>query len=220
MDHTKLTKIIEGMLLAAQRSLDINQIESIFDNEKFPLEELNTASANLSLQAEKPSKKDIYSAIQSIKLNCENHSFELKETASGYRLQIRDELSFWISRLWEEKPKKYSRAFLETLSLIAYKQPVTRGEIEEIRGVSVSSDTIRALMERDWIKIVGNKDVPGRPALYATTKNFLSYFNLKDLKELPVLQDIKDIAQIKPELVLGNIFEVNEIKPNESNPNN
>ena len=220
MDHTGLTKIIEGVLLAARRSLDINQIERIFDNENVPLEELNTASANLSPQVHKPSRKDIYSAIQSIKLNCENHSFELKETASGYRLQIRDELSFWISRLWEEKPKKYSRAFLETLSLIAYKQPVTRGEIEEIRGVSVSSDTIRGLMERDWIKIVGNKDVPGRPALYSTTKNFLSYFNLKDLKELPILEDIKDIAQIKPELVLDNKAETNEIKPNESSLNN
>ena len=112
------------------------------------------------------------------------------------------------------------QAFLETLSLIAYKHLVTRGEIEEIRGVSVSSDTIRGLMERDWIKIVGNKDVPGRPALYSTTKNFLSYFNLKDLKELPILEDIKDIAQIKPELALDNIAETNEINPNEPSPNN
>ncbi len=220
MDNKELTKIIEGLLLAAQRSLDINQIEKIFDNDNVPFEELDTTSVNLSLRMQKPSRNDIHSAIESIRLNCDHHSFELKETASGYRLQIRDDLSFWISRLWEEKPKKYSRTFLETLSLIAYKQPVTRGEIEDIRGVSVSSDTIRALIERDWIKIVGNKDVPGRPALYSTTKHFLSYFNLKDLKELPVLQEIKDIAQIKPELVLGDISESNQVKLDESNPSN
>jgi segregation and condensation protein B len=112
--------------------------------------------------------------------------------------------------LWEEKPKKYSRAFLETLSLIAYKQPVTRGEIEEIRGVSVSSDIIRSLLERDWVKIVGNKDVPGRPALYSTTKYFLSYFNLKNLNDLPALEEIKDLSQIGPEFPLGDLIENNE----------
>ena len=123
--------------------------------------------------------------------------------ASGYRFQVRQELSTWVNRLWEEKPKRYSRAMLETLSLIAYRQPLTRGDIELVRGVAVSSDIIKTLQERDWVRVVGYRDVPGKPALYATTKGFLDYFNLKSLEHLPALGEIKDLAELDPELELS-----------------
>ena len=116
--------------------------------------------------------------------------------------QVRQELSEWVNRLWDEKPKKYSRALLETLALIAYRQPITRGDIEEIRGVSVSSEIIKTLLEREWVRVIGHRDVPGRPALYATTRQFLDHFSLKNLEELPTLNDIKDIEEINPELAL------------------
>ncbi|MGB0668842.1 MAG: SMC-Scp complex subunit ScpB, partial [Porticoccaceae bacterium] len=127
----------------------------------------------------------------------------LKQVASGYRFQVRQELSTWVNRLWEEKPKRYSRAMLETLSLIAYRQPLTRGDIELVRGVAVSSDIIKTLQERDWVRVVGYRDVPGKPALYATTKQFLDYFNLKSLEHLPALGEIKDLAELDPELELS-----------------
>jgi len=205
MEDSQLTMIIEGVLLAAGRTLDINQIQNIFDKESVSSKDSDSRPLRFSSMSQRPSREEIYLALEKIRLSCAGRSFELKQTASGYRLQVKNELSFWVGRLWEEKPKKYSRAFLETLSLIAYKQPVTRGEIEEIRGVAVSSDTIRSLLEREWIKVVGNKDVPGRPALYASTKQFLSYFNLKNLKDLPALSEIKDIEEIHPELILGDI---------------
>ena len=210
MNNEKLVIIIEGLLLAARRSLDINQIQKILEKGVSSDAGSKILLSSQLLGLKELSRQDIQEAIECIRLNCIGHSFELKETASGYRLQTTDDLSFWISFLWEEKPKKYSRAFLETLSLIAYKQPVTRGEIEEIRGVSVSSDIIRSLLERDWVKIVGNKDVPGRPALYSTTKYFLSYFNLKNLNDLPALEEIKDLSQIGPEFPLGDLIENNE----------
>ena len=126
--------------------------------------------------------------------------FELKQVATGYRLQVKQEFSTWVGRLWEEKPARYTRALLETMALIAYRQPITRGEIEEVRGVSVSSNIIKTLLERDWIKVLGHKDVPGKPTLYGTTKEFLDYFNLKKLDELPTLAEIKDLDSINPEL--------------------
>jgi segregation and condensation protein B len=125
------------------------------------------------------------------------------QVASGYRFQVRQELATWVNRLWEEKPKRYSRAMLETLSLIAYRQPLTRGDIELVRGVAVSSDIIKTLQERDWVRVVGYRDVPGKPALYATTKQFLDYFNLKSLEHLPALGEIKDLAELDPELELS-----------------
>ena len=131
----------------------------------------------------------------------------LKEVASGWRFQIREDLSDWVSRLWEEKPARYSRALLETLALIAYRQPVTRGEIEEVRGVSVSSNIIRTLLEREWVRVVGHRDVPGRPAMYATTKTFLDYFNLKTLDELPALSEIRDLDKINAELELNGVID-------------
>ena len=124
----------------------------------------------------------------------------MQEVASGFRFQVRQELSQWVGRLWDERPKKYSRALLETLALMAYRQPITRGEIEEIRGVAVSSNIIKTLHERDWIRVVGHRDVPGRPAMYATTRQFLDYFNLKNLEQLPALAEIRDFDSLTAEL--------------------
>ena len=123
----------------------------------------------------------------------------MKQVASGFRLQVRAEYETWVARLWEQKPPRYSRALMETLALIAYRQPITRGEIEDIRGVSVSTNIIRTLEERDWVKSLGHKEIPGRPTLYGTTREFLDYFNLKSLNELPTLAEIRDIDQFNPE---------------------
>ena len=151
---------------------------------------------------ELPSKEQILTAIGNIQLACEGRGFELKEIASGYRFQVVQDVAPWVSRLWDEKPQKYSRALLETLSLIAYRQPVTRGDIEDIRGVAVSSHIIKTLTEREWVKVVGYKDVPGRPSLFATTRQFLDYFNLKNLDELPSLAEIRDLDTMNQELAL------------------
>ena len=148
----------------------------------------------------KPSKDEIRNALNSIDEDCTNRGIELKRIASGYRLQVKQSLSEFVAKLWEEKPQKFSKATLETLSLIAYKQPITRGEIEEIRGVTVGTQLMRGLMERGWVKIVGQRDVPGRPSLYATTKEFLDYFGLQHLRELPELPSHPDLKSIELEL--------------------
>ena len=185
MDSEQLRKIIEAAILAAGRSLDVADLAQLFDI------------------TEQPDKEQIRAALEEIEADCKDRGYELKQTASGYRFQVRKELGPWISRMWEEKPKKYSRALLETLALIAYRQPITRGEIEDVRGVSVSSEIIKSLLERDWVRVVGHRDVPGKPALFATTRQFLDYFNLKSLNQLPPLSDIKDLASIDPELALA-----------------
>ncbi|MGS2724558.1 SMC-Scp complex subunit ScpB [Porticoccus sp. GXU_MW_L64] len=181
---TRLKNIIEGALLAAARPLDIPHIEQLFEEDACP------------------DRDDIRAALEEVAVDCAGRGFELKKVSSGYRFQVRQELSQWVNRLWEEKPQKYSRAMLETLALIAYRQPITRGDIEEIRGVSVSSQIIKTLQEREWIRVVGHRDVPGRPSLYATTKQFLDYFNLSSLEELPTLGDLRDLEDIDPELTL------------------
>lgn len=170
-----LRRIVEGALLAAGRPLDVAQLQALFD----PLEQ--------------PPVAQIGAALDAIAADSAGRAWELRQTASGYRLQVRAELAPWVSRLWEEKPRRYSRSLLETLALIAYRQPVTRGDIEAVRGVAVSSDTIRTLLERDWIRVVGHRDVPGRPALYATTRQFLDYFNLESLDQLPPLGELRDL---------------------------
>lgn len=185
MDSRKLRNIVEGALLAAGQSLTVEKLEALFDEDA------------------RPDREEIVAALQDIDADCRDRSYELKHTASGYRFQVRQELAPWIARLWEEKPKKYSRALLETLVLIAYRQPITRGDIEQIRGVAVSSDIIRTLMEREWVRVVGHRDVPGRPALFATTRQFMDYFNLKSLEDLPPLDEIRDIDNINVELNLG-----------------
>ncbi len=170
----ELKTIIEAALLAAGRPLSFAELENLFaDNER-------------------PEPAEIQSALAELAEDCRGRAVELKQVASGYRLQVREAFSPWISRLFEERPGRYSRAFLETLAIIAYRQPVTRGEIEDIRGVAVSSGIVRTLQERGWVQVVGHKEVPGRPALLATTKQFLDYFNLKSLGELPPLQELID----------------------------
>jgi segregation and condensation protein B len=140
--------------------------------------------------------------METIAEECGDRGFELQEVASGYRFQVKQELSEWVSKLWEERPPRYTRALLETLALVAYRQPITRGDIEEIRGVGVSSNIIRTLLDREWIRVVGHRDVPGRPAMFATTKQFLDYFNLKSLQELPTLSEIKELEQSEKEVNL------------------
>lgn len=147
---------------------------------------------NVFPELEQPENEAIQRALDEITQDYNQRPVRLKQTASGYHFQVREDLAYWVSRLFEEKPPKYSRAMLETLSIIAYQQPVTRGEIENIRGVSVSSNIIRTLLDREWIKVVAHKDVPGKPALYGTTKQFLDYFNLKSLSDLPSLKELEN----------------------------
>ena len=179
MDNLSL--IIEALLFSSSRPLSEKEILSAFDLRS------------------PPTSNEIKEALKSIEEKYSENSIELVKVASGYRLRIRQEYSPWVAKLWEAKPQKYSRALLETLALIAYKQPITRGEIEEVRGVSVSSQIIRTLLDRSWIKVVGHRDVPGRPVLFSTTKDFLDDLNLSklsDLPELPEIQNIPEEAQI------------------------
>ncbi len=185
VDAELLRKIIEGAILAAGQPMTIARLLELFDEEVAP------------------SKDEIAAALLDIQAASAERGFELKEVASGWRFQVRDNLAPWVNRLWEEKPQKYSRALLETLALVAYRQPITRGDIEEIRGVAVSSHIMKTLLERDWVKVVGHRDVPGRPSLFATTRQFLDYFNLKSLEELPSLSEIRDLDELNPVLDLG-----------------
>jgi segregation and condensation protein B len=187
MDNAKLKRIIEAALLAAGQPLSLDRLEKLFEGED-----------------DAPDRRALRAALAELADECAERGYELKEVASGYRYQVRQELSRWIGRLWEERPPRYSRATLETLALIAYRQPATRGEIEEVRGVAVSSNIIKSLLERDWIRVVGHREVPGRPALYATTRTFLDYFNLKSLDELPPLAELKDLDKLHPELDLND----------------
>ena len=155
--------------------------------------------------ADKPTRDQVRNAIATLQRECEGKGVELRKIASGWRYQTRPDVQSWVARLWQEKPPRYSRALLETLSLIIYRQPITRGEIEDIRGVSVSSSIIKTLLEREWVRVVGHKEVPGRPALYGSTRQFLDYFNLKSLDELPALAELKDLElAAHPELDLGS----------------
>ncbi|HEC17028.1 MAG TPA: SMC-Scp complex subunit ScpB [Sedimenticola sp.] len=180
----KLKQIIEAALLAAGRPLTLDELLALFD------------------VTEQQDRKAVRQALEALSADYEGRSIELREVASGFRIQVRSEFAPWVSRLWAERPPRYSRALMETLALIAYRQPITRGEIEEIRGVSVSSNIIKTLMEREWVRVVGQRDVPGRPSLYATTKAFLDYFGLKSLSELPTLAEIRDLDSINRELDL------------------
>jgi segregation and condensation protein B len=187
MDNSKLKKIIEGALLAASQPLTVDQLEKLFVEGE-----------------ERPTRDELREALSELESDCTERGYELRQVASGYRFQVRQEFAHWVGRLWEEKPPRYSRATLETLALIAYRQPITRAEIEEIRGVSVSSNIIKSLTERDWIRVVGHRDVPGKPAMYGTTRGFLDYFNLKSLDELPTLAELRDLDKLHPELGLDN----------------
>lgn len=178
----RIQNIIEAALLAAGKPLNLDQIRELFTEE------------------ERPARQVIEHALSQLELACADRSYELRKVSSGYRFQIREDYATWVGRLFEEKPQRYSRALLETLALIAYRQPITRGEIEDIRGVTVSSNIVRTLMEREWVRIVGHKDVPGRPAMYATTRQFLDYFNMTTLEQLPPLSEIRDLEEIGREI--------------------
>ena len=169
-----LKQIVEGAIMAADQPLSIDQMLQLFD-------------------AEPPEKVALQQELTEIASDCQGRGFVLRQVASDYRFQVRSDYGPWVSRLWEERPPRYTRALLETLALVAYRQPITRGDIEEIRGVAVSSNIIRTLLDREWIRVVGQRDVPGRPSMFATTKQFLDYFNLESLQQLPALSEIRDI---------------------------
>lgn len=185
MEKAQLKNIVEAILLASGSPLKIEQLRELFE------------------EGQRPAKQAFLKALGDLSNEYQDRGIELIEVASGWRIQVDAEMAPWVAKLWEEKPTRYSRALLETLSLIAYRQPITRGEIEDVRGVSVSSNIIKTLLERDWARVVGHRDVPGRPAMYATTRQFLDYFNLKGLDDLPSLAELRDLDTITGELDLA-----------------
>ena len=195
MDSTEVKHFIEAALLAAGRPLSIDQLKGLFDGRSAP------------------EKAEIRRTIATLNDEYEERGIVIAEVASGFRMQIKAAMADRLHKLWEERPPRYSRALFETLSLIAYRQPITRGEIEEVRGVSVSSNIVRTLLERDWVRVVGHRDVPGRPAMYGTTRQFLDYFNLKGLDDLPTLMELRDIDSINAELELALPGEGGEALP-------
>lgn len=202
MDTLPLKQIIEGAIMAAEQPLSIDQMMQLFEKDI-------------------PDRADVRAVLKEIVAECEDRGYELKQVSSGYRFQVRSEYGQWVSRLWKEKPLRYSRALLETLALVAYKQPITRGDIEDIRGVAVSTNIMRTLIEREWVRVVGHRDVPGHPALYATTKNFLDYFNLRSLDELPSLAEIRDLTagaeglEMEEDLIEIRILDVDQAEEEE-----
>jgi len=183
LPQEQIRHIVEAALLAAGKSLTIDRLLALFADEAAP-----------------PAREQIREALAQLGQEYDERGIELRETGSGFRIQVRQEFAPWIGRLWEERPQRYSRALLETLAIIAYRQPITRGEIEDIRGVAVSSNIMKTLQEREWIRIVGHRDVPGKPGLYATTRQFLDHFNLKSLNDLPTLAELRDLDEISAEL--------------------
>lgn len=179
MAPDQIKNIIEAALMAVDKPLTLLQLHNLFANEEEPVE-----------------RAQVTEAIAALQTDYESRCVSVVEVASGYRVQIDQEVSPFISLLFEERPPRYTRALLETLALIAYRQPITRSEIEEVRGVAVSTNIIKTLLEREWVRVVGHKEVPGRPAMYATTKEFLDYFNLRRIDELPPLSELKDLDSI------------------------
>ena len=171
----ELAPLLEAFLLASGKPQSLERLFELFE------------------EGERPEPPVFKKALELLRKSCDGRAFELKEVASGYRLQIREKFSPWIGRLWEERPQRYSRAMLETMALIAYRQPITRGEIEDVRGVAVNSHIVKTLLEREWIRVVGYREVPGRPAMFATTKAFLDHFNLKNLDDLPPLAELREL---------------------------
>lgn len=182
MSNQNISEILEAAIFAAGEPLPVEKLSMLFEEEA------------------RPATKEIREELKKIAEMYENRGVELVEVASGYRFQSRAKFAPWLQRLWEQKPPRYGRAFLETLALIVYQQPITRGEIEEVRGVAVNTNIIKVLTERNWIKIIGHKDVPGKPALYGSTKEFLDYFNLKSLSELPTLADLANLDELEKKL--------------------
>jgi segregation and condensation protein B len=185
MNEEQIRRIVEAALMVAGRPLDIDGLLRLFGDEA------------------RPERAQIRAALNRLQDDYAGRGIELVEVRSGFRIQARQELSDWLSRLWQERPPRYSRALLETLALVAYRQPITRGEIEDVRGVSVSTNIVRTLLERGWIRVVGHRDVPGKPAMFGTTKEFLDYFGLKRLEDLPALAELRDLDKLNVELELG-----------------
>lgn len=183
--HEALKVILEAALFASGAILSVNHLRDLFE------------------QFERPHGKTVRAVMAELIASYEGKGVQLVEVASGYRFQTDPETAQWVSRLWEEKPQRYSRALMETIALIAYRQPMTRGEIEDVRGVAVSSNIIRTLLEREWVRVVGHRDVPGRPAMYATTRQFLDYFGLKSLDQLPSLSEIRDLEELNPQMEMS-----------------
>ena len=171
----ELAPLLEAFLLASGKPQSLERLFELFE------------------EAERPEPPVFKKALEILRKSCDGRAFELREVASGYRLQIREKFSPWVGRLWEERPQRYSRAMLETMALIAYRQPITRGEIEDVRGVAVNSHIVKTLLEREWIRVVGYRDVPGKPAMFATTKAFLDHFNLQNLDDLPPLAELREL---------------------------
>jgi segregation and condensation protein B len=183
-DEHRVKHIVESVLMAAGKPLGLDQLLEVFDDD------------------EKPGRDELRAALAALQEDYSERGIELVEVGSGFRIQVSQLMEPWVSRLTEEKSARYSRALLETLALVAYRQPITRGEIEDIRGVSVSSSIMKTLQEREWVRVIGHRDVPGRPAMYGTTRQFLDYFNLKGLDDLPTLMELRDIETINAELDL------------------
>ncbi|MFO1436536.1 MAG: SMC-Scp complex subunit ScpB [Gammaproteobacteria bacterium] len=187
----KFKQILEAILMVAGEPVPIERM-------------LDVLAGDLADgDTERPDRATVKTVLEALQGDYAGRGIQLVEVGSGYRFQTRAELSPWVNKLWEERPPKYSRALLETLAIIAYRQPITRGEIEDIRGVAVSANIMKVLTEREWVRIVGHRDVPGRPAVYATTKQFLDYFNLRNLSELPSLAELRDIDDVNLDL-FGN----------------
>ena len=184
MDDHRLKNILEAALVAAGRPLSIAQLEALF------------------LDGQMPGAERLHRVLAQLRQEYEGRGVRIVEVSTGFRIQTAGDVAPWVSRLWEERPPRYSRALLETLALVAYRQPITRGEIEDVRGVAVGTNIVRTLLERDWIRVVGHRDVPGRPAMYGTTREFLDYFGLKSLDELPTLAQLRDIESLNAELDL------------------
>ena len=195
MSTPPLKNILEAAMMAAGAPLSVERMKTLF------------------AEGMEPTSSELLDAIVELRKDLLGRGIEVSEVASGFRLQVRTETAPFVARLWEEKPQRYSRALLETLALIAYRQPVTRGDIEDVRGVVVSSSTIRTLLERDWVRVVGHRDVPGRPAMYATTKEFLDYFGLQSLEDLPSLMEIRELEDTSRRLELGDDAEARRPTP-------
>lgn len=184
MDNKQLKFVIEAALLAAGRPLSVDKLQALFGDK------------------DAPTRQEIRAAIMELQADYAERGIELLEVASGFRVQVRSTMTHQLEKLWEDRPPRYSRALLETLSIIVYRQPVTRGEIEDIRGVAVSTNIVRTLLERSWIRVVGHRDVPGKPAMFGTTREFLDYFGLKKLDDLPPLSELKDFDKLNIQLDL------------------
>jgi segregation and condensation protein B len=190
MEMQQLKNIVEAALLAAGTPVTVDQLRALFGDESGP------------------EKQEIRAVLKELQAEYEGRGIEIREVASGFRVQVRSNMTQWLSKLWEERPPRYSRALMETLSIIAYRQPVTRGDIEEIRGVSVTSNIIRTLLEREWIKVLGHRDVPGKPAMFGTTRDFLDYFDLKKLDDLPPLAELAQLEPVSVQLQLETEEEI------------